>query len=78
MLFLYKKFTFNFDELKQNTTTILNSFSYGEEYIINTDTFKDLAVGDSIYLIKQQGGQNKYFSKYLKYKTKYLKIKNKN
>ncbi len=78
LLFLYKKFTFNFDEFKKNIESVLISLSYSEDYFPNIDTFKDLAVGDSVYLSKQLGGNHNYFAKYLKYKTKYFEMKIKN
>jgi hypothetical protein len=79
MLFLYKKYTFDFDEFKKQVVQLLNANSYDEEFIPSTDTFKDLNLPDSIYVLKQNGGninnKSNYFDKYLKYKAKYLKLK---
>ena len=75
MLFLYKKYTFNFDEFNKQVTQLLKSTSYGQDFIPSTDTFKDLDLPDSIYVSNQTGGnKNVYFAKYLKYKTKYLNL----
>ena len=77
MLFLYKKYTFNFDEFQKQVSQILKSNNGPNDYIPSTDTFKDLDLPDSIYVTNQSGGnKNIYLNKYLKYKTKYLKIKN--
>jgi hypothetical protein len=75
MLFLYKKYTFNFDEFNKQVTQLLKSNNYGQDFIPSTDTFKDLDLPDSIYVSNQVGGnKNVYFAKYLKYKTKYLNL----
>jgi hypothetical protein len=75
MLFLYKKYTFNFDEFNKQVSQLLKSNNYGQDFIPSTDTFKDLDLPDSIYVSNQVGGnKNVYFTKYLKYKTKYLNL----
>lgn len=76
MLFLYKKYTFNFDEFQKQVTQLLKTNNYTNDYIPSTDTFKDLDLPDSIYVANQSGGnKDTYFNKYLKYKGKYLKLK---
>ena len=77
MLFLYKKYTFNFDEFQKQVSQLLKTNNYSNDYIPSTDTFKDLDLPDSIYVTNQSGGnKNSYLNKYLKYKAKYLKLKN--
>ena len=77
MLFLYKKYTFNFDEFQKLVSQLLKKNDYSDDYIPTTDTFKDLDLPDSIYVSNQSGGnKNSYLNKYLKYKTKYFKLKN--
>lgn len=77
MLFLYKKYTFNFEEFQKRVTQLLKTNNYGNDYVPSTDTFKDLDLPDSIYVTNQSGGnKNAYFNKYLKYKAKYFKLKN--
>jgi len=83
MLFLYKKYTFNFEEFQKQVTQLLKSNNYAGDYIPSTDTFKDLDLPVSIYVTNQSGGTDKYLNnylnKYLKYKAKYLNLKkNKN
>lgn len=76
MLFVYKKFLFNFDEFKKQVIQLLKTNNYGDDYIPSIDTFKDLDLPDSIYVTSQSGGStNTYFNKYLKYKTKYVNLK---
>jgi hypothetical protein len=75
MLFLYKKYTFNFDEFQKQVSQILKTNNYGQAFIPSTDTFKDLDLPDSIYVMGQTGGNTtNYFNKYLKYKAKYLNL----
>ena len=77
MLFLYKKYTFNFEEFQKRVIQLLKTNNYGNDYIPSTDTFKDLDLPDSIYVTNQSGGnKNAYLNKYLKYKAKYFKLKN--
>jgi hypothetical protein len=77
MLFLYKKYTFNFEEFQKHIIKLLTENGYTEDYTPSIDTFKDLNLPDSIYKPNQSGGnKNSYLTKYLKYKTKYLKLKN--
>lgn len=76
ILFLYKKFDFNYSELEKQITDLVNSHGLNLNYIPNLDYFDDLNVPKYEYINGQKGGNNTYFEKYLKYKTKYLKLKN--
>jgi len=78
MLFLYKKFSFNFDEYKTKVTGQLQTLNMPPIYIPGLDPFKDLDLPDSVYVNSQKGGaaqsdHDKYYSKYLKYKTKTIR-----
>lgn len=81
MLYLYKKFIFDFELFSKNIIEKLSEYSLTEDYHPKINTFKDLNLPDRIYMEKDQtGGSNylndKYRRKYLKYKAKYLQIKN--
>ena len=71
VLFLYKKFEFEYDDL-------MNKLSLAE-YKPNLDDFSDIDVPNYDYKKQkpQTGGNNIYYEKYIKYKAKYLKLKNK-
>jgi hypothetical protein len=77
MLFLYKKYTFDFEDFRQKIDALLKKYGYDQEFIPSIDAFTDLRLPDSIYITKQLGGSgiNTYLNKYLKYKAKYLKLK---
>ncbi len=59
-----------------NLTETLNDESYGDKYyLINRKKFYLYLYPDMNYLI--EGGNNKYYKKYMKYKIKYLKLSKK-
>ena len=79
MLFLFKKFSFSFDEFKKIVEELIKEKEYQDNYNLSLDTFQDLDLPDSFYVKGQVGGNNNgnmYLRKYLKYKAKYLKMKN--
>jgi hypothetical protein len=78
ILFLYKKFEFDYPEFIKKIHQLIQSFSVDDKYVPKLDYFQDLNIPKYEYEKKQKGGNNIYFIKYIKYKTKYMKLKNKN
>jgi hypothetical protein len=73
MLFLYKKYNFDFESFQKKINSMADD---GSEYSISLDKFVDLSLPDTVYMNMKGGDrQSVWMNKYIKYKTKYLKLK---
>lgn len=77
ILFLYKKFEFKYEDFKVKIEDLINKQGLNHDYMPELDYFEDLNVPKYEYKKPQTGGNNHFFTKYLKYKAKYIKLKNK-